>query len=66
MCEQCNIFKAFVSDAGLYSQSLCYPCYMWYLNKKKEMRGWLEFRRISGEEIAVEKWLSWYKEKNND
>jgi len=39
---------------------------MWYLNKKKEMRGWLEFRRISGEEIAVEKWLSWYKEKNND
>lgn len=46
-CELCQIFPAWVTQAGSQKLSVCYPCYMLYISTRKiagqiQAKGWLK------------------------
>jgi len=64
-CEQCGIFKPFVTEAGPEEAALCYPCYFFGLGKYAYTIKWLNFRRVAGEEEEVEQWIKWNNERES-
>jgi len=65
MCEECCLFIALVSGAGVEKSTLCFPCHKHMLGKDEEAAKWLEFRRISGSEEEVEKWYEAHRHNNS-
>ena len=63
MWEECCLFIAFVTHAGVNKSTLCWPCYKHMLGRDEEAAKWLEFRRISGSEEEVEKWYEAHTQK---
>ena len=60
MCEKCDIFPAFVCQAGPDEEILCYPCYFWgILGKHRQADEWLDSRIRAGESELVKKWQRW-------